>query len=185
MSILEATLIGMSLRHGILGLLAEGPASGYDLLATFQETLVNVWPATQSQLYGELNKLAKDGLIEVTATGARGRKEYGVTEAGLEELRRWVIHVDPVGVGRNDMLLRVFFLGQLSKSEARAYLEQERYGTEKHAEILQKIEETVDWENGGNLATYGRIALEWGLRFTKMQREWAEWALERIEAEHR
>lgn len=181
MSMLEVTLIPMSLRHGILGLLSEKPASGYDLLATFQETLVNVWPATQSQLYGELNKLAKDGLIEVSATGARGRKEYSVTEAGAAELHRWIVDVDPVGIGRNDMLLRVFFLGQVSRSEARAYLEQERYGTEKHAEILQKIEETVDWENGGDLAKHGRLALEWGLRFTKMQREWAEWALEQLD----
>lgn len=181
---LEATLIYMSLRHGILGLLSECPASGYDLLSIFQETLVNVWPATQSQLYGELNKLAKDGLIEVTATGARGRKEYAVTEAGAAELHRWIVDVDPVGVGRNDMLLRVFFLGQISRSEARAYLEQERHGTEKHAEILREIEKNVDWEMGDNLATYGRIALEWGLRFTRMQREWADWALDRIEAEH-
>lgn len=184
MSMLEATLIRMSLRHGILGLLSEKPASGYDLLATFQQTLVNVWPATQSQLYGELNKLAKDGLIEVSATGARGRKEYSVTEAGAAELHRWIVDVDPVGIGRNDMLLRVFFLGQVSRDEARAYLEQERNGTEKHAEILREIEKNVDWEAGDNLATYGRLALEWGLRFTKMQREWADWALERIDAEH-
>ena len=44
--------------------------------------MANVWPATQSQLYGELNKLADAGLIEVTDIGPRGRKEYRITEAG-------------------------------------------------------------------------------------------------------
>ena len=46
-----------------LGLLAQQPGSGYDLLKTFEKSMANVWPATQSQLYGELNKLADAGLI--------------------------------------------------------------------------------------------------------------------------
>lgn len=175
----------MSLRHGILGLLSESPASGYDLLTTFHETLVNVWPATQSQLYGELSKLEKDGLIEVTATGARGRKEYTLTDAGAAELRRWMVDVEPSRVHRNDMLLRVFFLGRLSRPEARTFLEQERDGTDKYARELQSIKESVDWDSGTDLATYGRIALEWGLRFTEMRREWAEWALQQIDANRR
>ena len=78
----------MSLRHAVLGLLAHGPASGYDLLGTFQGSLANVWPATQSQLYGELNRLADAGLITVAAEGPRGRKEYALTEAGMAELKR-------------------------------------------------------------------------------------------------
>ena len=36
----------MSLRHGLLGLLAEGPASGYDLARRFSEALGSVWPAS-------------------------------------------------------------------------------------------------------------------------------------------
>ena len=44
----------MSLRHALLGLLAEHPASGYDLLKQFEGSLAFVWPATQSQLYTEL-----------------------------------------------------------------------------------------------------------------------------------
>ena len=55
----------MSLRIAALGLLAQQPGSGYDLLKHFEKSMANVWPATQSQLYGELNKLADAGLIEV------------------------------------------------------------------------------------------------------------------------
>ena len=78
----------VSLRMAALGLLAQQPGSGYDLLRTFEKSMANVWPATQSQLYGELNKLADAGLIEVTDIGPRGRKEYRITEAGRDELRR-------------------------------------------------------------------------------------------------
>src|SRR6185295_18233053 len=78
----------VSLRIAALGLLAQEPGSGYDLLRHFEKSMANVWPATQSQLYGELNKLADAGLIEVSDIGPRGRKEYRITEAGrLEGLR--------------------------------------------------------------------------------------------------
>ncbi len=63
--------------------------------------MANVWPATQSQLYGELNKLADSGMIEVSDIGPRGRKEYRVTEAGRAELLRWITNPqdDPSGAG--------------------------------------------------------------------------------------
>lgn len=172
----------MSLRHGILGLLGTQPGSGYDLLSWFQETLGNVWPATQSQLYGELNKLANDGLIEVTATGARGRKEYTITKAGTEELHHWLAEVEPIRVRRNDLLLRVFFMSRLSYDEARALLEKERAVYTEAAQRWREIEKSTDWTQGP-LASNGRIALEWGLRYTKMQQEWADWALEQLAAE--
>lgn len=70
------------MRHAALGLLADQPASGYDLLKLFQLSMDMVWPATQSQLYGELNKMAAEGLIKVANLGPRGRKEYAITDAG-------------------------------------------------------------------------------------------------------
>src|SRR2546423_12038949 len=85
----------MSLRHGLLGLLADRQGSGWDLLKRFDSSLAFVWPATQSQLYTELNRMADDHLVEVTATGARNRKEYAITTEGREELRRWITHVGP------------------------------------------------------------------------------------------
>ena len=165
----------MSLKHAALGLLSRGPASGYDLLQTFHESLANVWPATQSQLYGELNKLAESGLVEVVAEGGRGRKEYAITEAGLAELRHWVTEVDPTPPRRNDMLLRVFFLNLVAPEQAREFLRRRsEYAADYHEE-LRKIEQGIA-EQAGPLAEYGRLTIEWGLRYTTMQREWADWA---------
>ena len=83
-------MLAVSLRYATLGLLAQHPGSGYDLLKRFEVSMANVWPATQSQLYGELNKLAADGLIEVTNVGPRGRKEYGITDSGRVDLLAWI-----------------------------------------------------------------------------------------------
>jgi DNA-binding PadR family transcriptional regulator len=169
----------MSLRHAALGLLTFGPASGYDLLQTFHGSLANVWPATQSQLYGELGKLAEAGLVTVTEEGARRRKEYSLTDAGLAELKHWLVDVEPTMVRRSDLLLRVFFLGVVDLEQGEEFLrKRERGAIENHAN-LRATQEQIAPETA-DLAVYGRIALEWGLRFTEMQREWAVWAQEEL-----
>ncbi|MGJ6962495.1 PadR family transcriptional regulator [Streptosporangium sp. G11] len=169
----------MSLRHAILGLLSEGPASGYDLMKVFEISLDNVWAATQSQLYGELGRLADAGLIEVVAEGPRGRKEYALTEPGLAELRHWLIEVEPEQVRRSDMLLRVFFLGMVDPAQAGAYLARQGAVAAEQYERLSRIRPLT--EGSERLSVYGRLALEWGLRASAMQREWAEWAAREIE----
>ncbi|GII80710.1 PadR family transcriptional regulator [Sphaerisporangium rufum] len=168
----------MSLRHALLGLLTAGPASGYDLLKLFEISLANVWPATQSQVYAELNRLADAGLVKVAAEGPRGRKEYVLDERGLAELRHWLTDVPPAGNPRNEMLLRVFFLGQVEPDRARAFLRAQGERAAAQHERLNAIREVAAGDD--DLAVYGRLALEWGLRASAMQRDWAEWAEEQL-----
>lgn len=169
----------MSLRHALLGLLASRSASGYDLLKLFDTSLANVWPATQSQVYSELNKLADTGLIAVTAEGPRGRKQYTLTAEGATELRHWLTGIEPSLDPRTEMLLRVFFLGMVDREAARDYFAglSVRFGAEEEA--LKKLERATDWDEN-DMAVYGRIALEYGLRVNAMRREWAAWAVEQI-----
>ncbi|WP_329288847.1 PadR family transcriptional regulator [Streptomyces sp. NBC_01455] len=165
----------MSLRHALLGLLSEHPASGYDLLKLFETSLANAWPATQSQIYTELTKLADAGLIAVAAEGPRGRKEYALTAEGLAELRHWLTETKPQRTTRSDTLLRVFFLGVLTPDQARGYLTELIERADEGHQGLRQLEESIDWTDD-NLSVYGRIALEYGLRLHTMHREWAEWA---------
>ncbi|MGW5344071.1 helix-turn-helix transcriptional regulator [Streptomyces sp. HUAS TT3] len=169
----------MSLRHAVLGLLAGGPASGYDLLRTFDVSLANVWPATQSQLYGELGKLEKSGLVTVAAEGPRGRKEYAITPEGRSELHHWLTEVEPSQVRRSDMLLRVFFLDQLEPDEALSYLRRQAERAAERNDRLAELGRNVA-RGEDSLSVYGRIAMEWGLRLSATQREWAEWAQEQL-----
>ncbi|MFE2531437.1 PadR family transcriptional regulator [Streptomyces sp. NPDC059371] len=169
----------MSLRHALLGLLSERPASGYDLLKLFETSLATVWPATQSQIYTELTKLAGTGLIKVAAEGPRGRKEYVLTDEGLAELRRWLTETKPQRNTRSDILLRVFFLGVLTPEQAHGYLAELIELSDQGYQSLRRLEESVDWDDD-SLSVYGRIALEYGLRFNAMRREWAEWAAGQI-----
>jgi PadR family transcriptional regulator AphA len=172
----------MSLRHGVLGLIVEQPrCSGYDLLKIFEVSLAHVWQATQSQLYGELAKLAADGLIEVASEGPRGRKEYTATDAGRAELRRWLTETSPRQATRDEALLRVFFLGSIGHDEAREYLRQQAEEARAEYGELLDLEKSLDWTQD-TMAEFGRLALEFGQRYKAMRREWAEWALDQLEA---
>ncbi|MER7824032.1 PadR family transcriptional regulator [Streptomyces sp. NPDC096097] len=169
----------MSLRHALLGLLSERPASGYDLLKRFETSLANVWPATQSQMYTELSKLAEAELINVSAQGPRGRKEYTLTGAGLTELRHWLTETKPQRNTRSDILLRVFFLNVITPDQARGYLTELMEMSEREHEDLRRLTDSIDWGDDP-LSVNGKIALEYGLRFNAMRREWAAWAADQI-----
>jgi PadR family transcriptional regulator AphA len=165
----------MSLRHALLGLLSDRPASGYDLLRLFETSLANVWSATQSQVYTELGKMAEVGLVSVSASGPRGRKEYEITEPGRAELRHWLSETRPTRTVRSEALLRVFFLGELPPEQAREYLRYLGAISAGQAAALEELDASVEWDQD-DLSVYGRIALEYGKRFAAMRREWAEWA---------
>jgi len=170
----------MSLRHALLGLLVDRTASGYDLLKLFDTSLAHVWPASQSQVYGELTKLAETGLVTVAAEGPRGRKDYALTEAGMAELRRWLGEVPAEQPARSEVQLRVFFLDLLTPQQRLAFLDQQAERAAAHHAELRQVLESEDWTEAGMLTSNGRLSLEFGLRFTAMSEEWARWAAKQI-----
>ena len=163
-----------------LGLLARQPGSGYDLLKEFEKSMANVWPATQSQLYGELNKLADDGLIEVTNIGPRGRKEYCITPAGREELQRWVMSPQNDPPFRDSGLLRVFLLGAIAPEQARKHMVAVAEEADAVIGRLEEMRDSIDWTDGDSLF-FGRAALENGLRRYATEAEWARWVVEELD----
>lgn len=173
----------MSLRHALLGLLREGPKSGYDLLQMFKRSLHQTWPATQSQVYTELTKLADAGLLAVTAHGPRGRKEYTLTDAGLEELRRWMLETEPDRYPRSEALLRVFLLGALTRDEARDYLAWLGQKAAEDEVALTAFEDSIDWDHEDDLQLYGHMVVDFGKRLWVMSQEWADWAVAQIPAQ--
>ena len=171
----------MSLSHALLGMLSVRQASGYDLMKSFDTSLANVWPATQSQVYGELNRLAETGLITVAAEGPRGRKEYALTDDGLAELRRWMLDPRPEPARRSEGLLRVFFLDVIPPGQGLEYLTRQAEGAAQRRAGLQALCDSLDWTLKDTVTTNGRLVLEYGLRLTAMYEDWARWAAEQVQ----
>jgi PadR family transcriptional regulator, regulatory protein AphA len=142
--------------------------------------MANVWPATQSQLYGELNKLADAGLIEVAELGPRGRKEYAITDAGRAELQRWMISPQEDSAFRSARLLRVFLLDELPREEAGKYLTTLRAHADNEHRRYARIRDRYDWPDD-DAAFFARAALEYGLRRTQMEADWASWVVDELD----
>ncbi|ORW93827.1 PadR family transcriptional regulator [Mycobacterium szulgai] len=176
----------MSLRHAALGLLSQEPASGYDLLKKFKLSMDNMWPATQSQLYGELNKLADTGLIKVSDVGPRGRKEYAITDAGRAELYRWMTSPQEDPPIRNASMLRVFLLGQLTTSQQHEYLQLLLSICEQEHVHYKEILDAYDWtDDDDDDAFFARAVLEGGLRWTQYEIEWVHWVIDGLKKRQR
>ncbi|MBK6014571.1 PadR family transcriptional regulator [Streptomyces sp. MBT53] len=173
----------MSLRNALLGLLVFRPGSGYDLLKMFDTSLGYVWPAKQSQIYGELTKLDATGLIKVTEEGPRGRKQYSLTPEGHAETVRWLTESRESRPQRNPMLLQTFFLGLLPRDEAVQRLLDHAEASAKEHDTLVALRDTEDWDKD-MLTVCGRLVLEHGIRQRVLEQEWARWAAEQLRAGH-
>jgi len=177
----------MSLRHALLGLLADTPQNGYDLTKRFEQTLSeHAWSAGHSQIYPELKRMTADGLVEVVDEGSRGSKVYGVTDAGRAELRRWMF--SPLGETppRNEFVLRLFMLSSLDLADVRVLAEQMASASDEEAvgvtHAIKEIEAATppDQPHG-----YARFAAEFGRRYYELQRDWARWVLRQLETDRR
>ena len=89
----------MSLKYGLLGLLAEEPLHGYEVKNRFEAMLGGTWDVNIGQVYTTLQRLERDGLVRpVGGRGDRGKLLYELSESGRKALADWLEeHDDPRG----------------------------------------------------------------------------------------
>jgi DNA-binding PadR family transcriptional regulator len=83
----------VSLPHVLLGLLAQSPASGWDLRRRLAEDPARGWSADLSQIYPTLRRLLRGGFVSLKRRRSQEgppRREYRVTPSGRGELREWL-----------------------------------------------------------------------------------------------
>jgi DNA-binding PadR family transcriptional regulator len=163
----------VSLRNALLGLLAETPMSGYDLLKRFEHSLEPVWSVRHNQIYTELNTLLERDLIELNKTGARGRKVYSITPTGLNEVKAWLL-TEPDHSMRFEPILRANFLWLLETKQQLEYLIREQEHYEKRHQWLEQQMQTLSADDTDGSSTSRRAAAEAGLQFLKTMTQWAQ-----------
>ena len=84
----------MTVKHALLGLLAQQPMHGYELKSAFEETVGTLWELNIGQIYNTLRLLERDGLVAFHGQEQEGRgpprKIYTITEIGRQELAHWL-----------------------------------------------------------------------------------------------
>jgi DNA-binding PadR family transcriptional regulator len=104
----------------LLGLLREGPRSGYELIAAAEQMIGGFWTITRSQVYRELAALADRGLLRRGETGPRDRQPYHLTATGRAAFRQWVNSSPEPENLRIPLLLRLTFIDAINPGQLQA-----------------------------------------------------------------
>lgn len=163
----------------ILGLLTFGPFSGYEIKAVVDRSTRFFWAASYGQIYPELRRLEREGLIEGedASNGGRARRLYRLTAAGRGELERWLLGRDTTVELRDESLLRLFFADSLPREQALLLLESRKRGHEEFLDVLRAID-----ARPGEDPPFADLVLRWGIAFNEWGAEWCAEQLERLSA---
>ena len=164
----------------VLGLLADGERSGYDLHAKAARGVGYIWTPAKSQIYKVLPRLVARGLVsrrDVAQIARPDKQLYRMTRAGRTTLREWVETVEPATEANRDAVLLKIFFGALVGPEVVA----------RHVAALRDHDARLvtEWEEiNGQPAVdpFRRSTLKYGLARGSATLAWAEAALAELRA---
>jgi DNA-binding PadR family transcriptional regulator len=163
----------------ILGMLALGKTSGYDIKTFVDKSTRHFWAASYGQIYPELRRLEEAGLIEGRdePTGGRAKTLYELTEAGRAALTEWLAAPNPLTYElRDEGMLKLFFSDNVPERRLEI-IRAIRAEAELKLAALNAVRPHAETGPPGP-----RLTLDLGLTSTKCLIEWCE-ATERRLAE--
>jgi DNA-binding PadR family transcriptional regulator len=144
----------MSLKFGILGLLAEQPLHAYSLKARFEDLLGGSWEVNIGQVYTTLQRLERDGLVEpAEPRGDRGRLPYRLTELGRNALQAWLAEPEsePQQL-REAIYLKLLLATRVANGDLPALLARQRRVYLQRLKDLAALEQQARSEGRDDLA---------------------------------
>jgi len=172
------------LGYALLGLLARGEQSGYDLAQGLKDPVGYFWQAHHSQIYPELGRLEAAGLVQHTHVEQSDRpdkKVYRVTPNGSASLRVWLEAPMEVPKKRDELVLKAYSMW-LSDPKTAAHMMREHAGVHaaRKAEFERRLT-CLESQAGGTMwqpdsPWFGTHAvLHRGIGYEREYLEWCEW----------
>jgi DNA-binding PadR family transcriptional regulator len=157
----------------LLGMLSyEYELSGYDIRKWIEWSMRFFYGSpAYSQIYSELKKLEKLGLVSsrVESASSRNRRLYKITDAGLDAVTRWAndAPLDPP-VLKHGALLRVTLAHLTTPARLKEILQEHlAYADEMHRNAAKDAK----WAGADPSWAYARVALQWAERYYANERE--------------
>ena len=170
---------GLTTTEGVLlGLLAEGERSGYDLLKRAEASVAHMWSPAKSQLYAVLPRLVEAGLARrktVLQSGRPDKQVYRLTAAGRRSVQAWLEHAPPRTW--DELLLKVFFAKLVSRDALLRQLEEQREVQRAQLEEYRTIGHSIA---SNPERRYGYLTLRFGLALVPARLEWIDEAIKEL-----
>src|SRR6476646_3057729 len=164
----------------ILGMIASGRRTGYDIKAFVDKTTRYFWAASYGQIYPELKRLEDQGLIRgrPEPSGGRARTVYELTDAGRAALEHWLGAEDePSYELRDEGMLKLFFSDSLPERRIEI-IRAIRTREERDLAHLRSIEPHA---SKGPTGSY--LTLQMGIGLTEWTIKWCEATERQLAAE--
>ena len=171
--------------YAVLGLLAVGPWSSYELTQQMDRSLGRVWPRAVSKLYEEPKKLVAHGLARSSTQlhGRRPRTVYSITAQGRQALAAWLNEPGAGPVLEFEHLLKVFFAENGTKADLLATLAAAQAWSRMRCEESMAIAEQYRAGQGPYPERLPELQLtsRFVTDFYVLVGEWAGWARDIVE----
>lgn len=164
----------------ILGMIALGNRTGYDIKRVVDKSTRNFWAASYGQIYPELGRLEQAGLVRGRSapSGGRARTLYELTARGRRALRDWLsAEEEPVYELRDEGMLKLFF----SDSAPESRIENIRAMRERQERKLAQLQPLA--EKAHEMHTGPRMTLEMGTGLAEWMIDWCASAERRLARE--
>lgn len=98
-------------RYAVLGMLLDGPFSGYEIKSLMGRSTAYFWQESDSTIYPMLKLLEKEEKVasETVYVGKKRKVLFSLTDLGREEFQSWLESPTGSEVQRNEFLLKLFF----------------------------------------------------------------------------
>ena len=180
---METTRALTTTEYSVLGLLAFGEASGYELARGAERSIGYMWAPSRSHIYKVLPRLVEHGCAtsrEVAQQRRPDKAVYRITRHGRAVLRAWIDDLDPDPSGGAGVFLMKIFFGFVAKPESvLRQLDAYRALVERRLSEFEAIERALPPEE----PVHSRVALLHGLARARATIEWTEAARLLLEQE--
>jgi PadR family transcriptional regulator, regulatory protein AphA len=164
----------------ILGMIALGKRTGYDIKAFVDKTARYFWAASYGQIYPELKRLEDQGLVRgrPEPSGGRARTVYELTDAGSAALERWLAsEEEPSYELRDEGMLKLFF----SDSVPERRIDVVRAMRMREERALAHLRSIEPHASQGPAGPY--LTLQMGIELAERAVNWCEATERRLAAE--
>lgn len=152
----------MSVKQGLLALLADRPMYGAQLRAEFEARTGGTWPLNVGQVYTTLSRLERDGLVEpLGAADDEGKISYHLTRAGKAQVEGW--WTSPVArdsTPRGELVIKLALAVTVPGVDVRGVVQTQRAATITHLQELTKLKRASPTSGG---VSEGHSDLAWSL----------------------
>jgi DNA-binding PadR family transcriptional regulator len=136
----------VSVRYGLLSLLAEAPAHGYELKTAFERRTGGSWALNIGQVYTTLQRLERDGLVAALPSDGE-RHEYRITPEGAVALEAWFTNpIVPDAPPRDELTIKVLLAVAAGDVDVTEVLQRQRRASVEQLQAYTRRKAQADPE---------------------------------------